>query len=323
MTDMTDDDPTFDALASAYLDDEVTPLERSSVEGDAALLARVAELRAVRAALQADVGQGDETLAAAHVAAALVEFDRVAAGGAINGTDEDVAGERTHQAAAAAAVTPADDLVVARARRARVASRRWKPVLAIAGAAALGVGALSTLDTRQSARDATSSAADTETTGLAAATTAEAGGDEVAAAEAAPADGGGSGADSTTRQTIGEIGVADVAEAPAAVPGAETTAAAAAEEALTTKAAGDAPALTTEEQLAAYATTADEQYRNSNSPNPPPDAQCADLGRLLGPVTWQGTPGELYVESPESDARRGAATVATPDCVPIVSVTYP
>jgi hypothetical protein len=49
MTDFSDDE-----LASAYLDDQVTPEERARVEGDSAVMARVAELRGARDALAAE-----------------------------------------------------------------------------------------------------------------------------------------------------------------------------------------------------------------------------------------------------------------------------
>ena len=52
------DFPSFssaDELASAYLDDEVTPAERAQLEADPVLLARVGELRAVRDALASPV----------------------------------------------------------------------------------------------------------------------------------------------------------------------------------------------------------------------------------------------------------------------------
>jgi hypothetical protein len=70
------DHDEFDAteLASAYLDGEVSDVERARVEGDRALLDEVERLRQVRAAL-GDVPSAPPTSATASIAAALSVFD--------------------------------------------------------------------------------------------------------------------------------------------------------------------------------------------------------------------------------------------------------
>ena len=60
-----------DELASAYLDDEVTPDERARVETDGALLARVEQLRAVRDALAGETPTRPAADRDAAIAAAL------------------------------------------------------------------------------------------------------------------------------------------------------------------------------------------------------------------------------------------------------------
>jgi hypothetical protein len=70
------DHDEFDAteLASAYLDGEVSDVERAQVEGDGALLAEVERLRQVRAAL-GDVPSAPPAIATAAIAAAMSVFD--------------------------------------------------------------------------------------------------------------------------------------------------------------------------------------------------------------------------------------------------------
>ena len=138
MADMTDDDFILDELASAYLDDEVTADERAAIEANPRALARVAALRAVRVTLQADVGEVDDDRLEAALATALAAH-RVAPGGASTATVGPEAGP-SGDPSTGAPVEPPVDLAAARRRH---AGRIWKPVLAVAGAAAIGVGAIS------------------------------------------------------------------------------------------------------------------------------------------------------------------------------------
>lgn len=75
----TPDDPTQDptVLASAYLDDEVTPDERARVEASPELLAEVDQLRQVRALVAADVQPAPLSERESHLAAALDVFDQL------------------------------------------------------------------------------------------------------------------------------------------------------------------------------------------------------------------------------------------------------
>jgi hypothetical protein len=111
---MADHDEFDDTeLASAYLDGEVSEVERARVEGDASLLAEVERLRTVRAAL-GDVPPASSATREAAIAAALSAFD------AQHPTAADLAG-------ADAGVVPLD-------RRRRT---RWMEGIAAAAAVAL------------------------------------------------------------------------------------------------------------------------------------------------------------------------------------------
>jgi hypothetical protein len=72
--------PPSDELASAYLDGEVSADERAIVEADAALLARVRELRAVRQALAAPLPTRPAADVDAAIAAALAAASDADAG---------------------------------------------------------------------------------------------------------------------------------------------------------------------------------------------------------------------------------------------------
>lgn len=77
---MSGDELPFDELASAYLDNEVTPDERAVVEADPQLLARADEFSGVRASLaDTDVSSFDFD---ALMSGALAEYDTVIAAGA-------------------------------------------------------------------------------------------------------------------------------------------------------------------------------------------------------------------------------------------------
>ena len=72
------DDDDFTLLASAYLDNEVTPDERAHVDADPELLAEVERLRTVRLVL-ADMEPSSITMREAHLAGALDAWDRLPA----------------------------------------------------------------------------------------------------------------------------------------------------------------------------------------------------------------------------------------------------
>ena len=77
---MSDFSSDLDELASAYLDGEATAEERALVEGDPALLARVADLQAVSGALSAEIelpttAQRDAAIAAAVAVSNVADLD--------------------------------------------------------------------------------------------------------------------------------------------------------------------------------------------------------------------------------------------------------
>jgi hypothetical protein len=67
----------FDELASAYLDNEVTPEERTRVESDATLRERVEELRATRDALSSEPVEPPPSAARAAAIAAALDASKV------------------------------------------------------------------------------------------------------------------------------------------------------------------------------------------------------------------------------------------------------
>lgn len=130
------DDPTL--LASAYLDDEVTPDERARVEGDPVLLAEVDRLRAVRVLL-ADVEPAAISVREAQLATALDIWERLPLAER-TGARRDVtpSGIDAAAVAGAASVTAPTPL-----KRRRSTSTRWLTsaaaalVLVLAGGVAL------------------------------------------------------------------------------------------------------------------------------------------------------------------------------------------
>lgn len=111
----------LDDLASAHLDGQTTPAEDAQVAGDPAVAARVAELAAVRAAMQSDGPPVDEVRREASIAAALAAFD-----------------EGRAEAAAPAGSAGVTPIAVAAARR-RVSRRNVQVIGAVAVAVALAV----------------------------------------------------------------------------------------------------------------------------------------------------------------------------------------
>jgi hypothetical protein len=328
MADMTDDDFILDELASAYLDDEVTADERAAIEADPSALARVEALRSVRVTLQADVGEVDGDVLEAALATALAAH-RVAPGGESTAT----VGPDAGPSGGPSDVTPVEPPVDLAAARRRRAGRIWKPVLAVAAAAAIGVGAISGVanlaadgggDDSASEAAVPLAASDTPAADTDAEITDDAAGAAPAASEAGsdPAQGAGD----ATRETISEIGVADVENAPAvstqpdAAAAGDTTEST---EATSTQAAVAAPALTTEQQLAAFSAETEPRTAAAPAPEASSSSPCPDLGYPAGAVVWQGTPGELYLNIPTDEDSPAVATVATVDCVVLVSVRFP
>jgi hypothetical protein len=142
---MSDDDHSPDLdLASAYLDDEVTPVERARVEGSEALLGRVQELRALRTELAAVAVPADRRDAA--LSAALAAFDDLH-----SGSEGD---------APPPSVPPARATVVSMSERRR-RQQRW--IGGVAAAAIIAVVGIATLNSSNDDRssDLSSSAATT------------------------------------------------------------------------------------------------------------------------------------------------------------------
>lgn len=291
-----------DELASAYLDDEATPDERVTVEADAGLLARVEAFRAVRTELGLDVSLVDAAERESALAAALAVFAARSAA-----PDE------------AAAVSPPADFAVAAERaaaRRRRPARWWKPVAAVAGAAAIGVAAISGVSNL--------SASDDDATTAEVPAASEPAPDQADAERATAADEESSGGGAPA--TIGEIDDAASAEAG---PLSESTAAPAEQLPMTSD--GSA-VIDSTEQLAAYAAELADGLAPSDATTMTEttaaaaqagtdDAGCPELGVWVATVTWQGEPGELYVATSDSGER--VATVAGVDCGALVSVPLP
>ena len=313
---MAHDDDFLDELASAYLDGEVTPEERAQVEADPELLARVERLRGVRVLLAGDVDLLDSS-----------GFDEMRLR-ALAALDEEPVEAGVPAAAAATSLDAA---------RQRRASRIWKPLAAVAGAAAIGVAAISgvaNLSADDNSSDQSTTASEETFAASAEAATAA---DDEAAKEAA---GGGSAADSAApAETIGEIGGgADVeggsplaadtgaAEISAAAPaGAPETTAAAAEEAATPPQSTIITArvaLSTEDEVVAVAADARNQLAAGMSPAPS-SSECPELGLRWDVVVWRGTPADLYLDVEPGASDADVAIVATEDCTVLLSVTLP
>ena len=128
------DDDDFTLLASAYLDNEVTPDERAHVDADPELLAEVERLRTVRLVL-ADMEPPSITMREAHLAGALDAWDRLPAtertGARRDATPSGIDAAAIAGAASVTAPTPL-------ARRRSGPSTRWLT----GAAAALVLGAL-------------------------------------------------------------------------------------------------------------------------------------------------------------------------------------
>jgi hypothetical protein len=132
----------IDELASAHLDGQTTASEAARIAADPVLLARVADLAAVRAAVQLDDGgPPDEGRREDAIAAALAAFDEVASDGTVG----------SGGVGASAPLTP---ITAISARRG--ASRRTLRLVgaaAVAVAAALAVPLLGRLDSDPSGDD--------------------------------------------------------------------------------------------------------------------------------------------------------------------------
>jgi hypothetical protein len=323
-------DDTLDELVSAYLDGEATPDERVRVEADPALLSRVALFAGVRGELGADVTLAAEDSRESSIAAALGVFDAEvanaasAAGGLVDDAGPRVDDAEPRVAAATLAATtpiPAAPTSIATAREQR--ARRWRPLLAVAGAAAIGVAAMSALSNRSANDDQITTAGDAPVETI------------------ASIEGGADAAASVQQDALADTGAAEVAPS---LPS-ETSAAAAApavvstDRAFTTEA--PAVALTTEEQLQSYAadlssrleakvagpstTAATESGGAATGDSAEPSAAtslegpCPEVaGVFVTTVTWQGADGMLLLAPDVIDATN--ATIVSVDCVVLVSV---
>lgn len=289
----------LDELASAYLDGEAAPGERAVVEADPALVARVDEFRSLRQALRRDLAAVDQRQLESALATALAVFD----------TEVGAGGER-RDGAADVERDPVD-LAAVRERRQR---RWWKPVAAVAGAAAMAVAVVSGIANLSADGDDEATTAEGSVVDAAA---------ESSSADRAAEDESPGGAEDEAPVTIDAI-------PEAATAGADTTAgdlaAAVTDVPLTEESSG--VALATTEQLVAYATeqvqsalpATDDTTETSPAQTTEPTG-CLELGALVAKIVWQGTPAELYLQSAISGER--VAIVVTPDCAILVSVTLP
>ena len=238
-------------------------------------------------------------------------------------------------------VEPPVDLAAARRRR---ASRIWKPVLAVAGAAAIGVGVISgvaNLAADGGGDDSASEAAVTLAASDAPDSALDADGSDRPPARRPP---------NPRRERIRRRAVATRRERRSrrsASPTCRTRPSCRRSRTPSRRPTGPsgdrggrggrgrpgrpqrrrsrppsaAPALTTEQQLAAF--SAGTETRSAAAPAPAESSSsspCPDLGYPAGSVVWQGTPGDLYVSVPTDEDSPAVATVATVDCVILVSV---
>jgi hypothetical protein len=258
------DELTPEELASAYLDGELNATDRAQVEADPALMALVAELRAVSDAVAAPVTPLTDDQRAAMVATAMATLP--ASG---------VAGE-----AGAAAVASLD---AARARRSA------RLVRAVAGglAAAAAVGLVALVVTRGGGSDGGS-----DTAGGAA---------ETAALEAAAGGGAeattAAAADAATADTVAAAAEVPAAQAPASEAPAEaadnTTTAA---PAITTATAGADRAVPDLGPLADRREARSATTSLAFVPAPADgDGPCAGYPPPVATATFQGTPAYVVI----------------------------
>ncbi len=291
---MTMDDSLdpLDELVSAYLDGEATPAERARVEADAELQARVASFTRIGEALRdVDIDPVERESA---LAAALAAFDTA---------DDTVT--------TVAAPVQLDTARAARDRRAERARRTGRALGWLGAAAAIGVAVVA-ISGGLGSSDDTDSASTSGDESVAA---------EFGAAAASELDASVA-ADSAPADTLSSI--EESADGGGAEVAAETTAAAE-----TGDVAATLPAFETTDDLEAYVRTAAAEGRLAvpSTPTTTPvgavERYCTLPGGVagvaVGPVLWQGVPGELIV-SPDT-AAPVRAVVLSADCKVILVTT--
>jgi hypothetical protein len=266
------DELTPEELACGYLDGELEADERARVEADPALLALVAELRAVSDAVAAPVAPLTDEQRSAMVAAAMGTIPAVGAGG----SDADI-GEP-----GAAAVASLD------AARARRSARLVRTVAGgLAAVAAVGLVALVVTRGGGSSNENTTADAGAATAALEAAAgggAADTTSADVGAAQAA--------ADTTAAAAEAPATEAPASEAPAGATGGTTTA-----PAMST--AADAGAERPVPDLGPLATRREATSATTGfvSVVPPPDSTgpCADYPAPVATATFQGKPAYVVI----------------------------
>lgn len=295
---MTMDDSLdpLDELVSAYLDGEATPAERARVEADAELQARVASFTRVGEALRdLDIDPVERESA---LAAALAAFDTA---------DDTVT--------TVAAPVQLDTARAARDRRAERSRRTGRALGWLGAAAAIGVAVVA-ISGGLGSSDDTDSASTSGDESVAA---------EFGAASASELDASVA-ADSAPADTLSSI--EESADGGGAAPATETTAAAETDDQAATMAA-TLPAFETTDDIEAYVRTAAAEGRLAvpSTPTTTPvgavERYCTLPGGVagvaVGPVLWQGVPGELIV-SPDT-AAPVRAVVLSADCKVILVTT--
>lgn len=315
---MNADDFSLDELASAYLDNEVTPDERVQAAADPAVIARVGEFRSLKSVLAADMTDEQPSVAIGAddmIARAMELFDE-------QHSDE--------QHAIVGNDLPTTSSVIAGGRVSPLRGRSlrrsipWSG-LAIAAAVLGGVFLVGRLANGPKSESKSASVADSAATTAAAAAdaasqAAPAATDAAAVTEAATAtDAAPSAFPQSVPVTIDSIGAAAAIDsasggAPATDAPAATDAAAATEAAAP---ATTVVSFTAEEQIRAYVAASVGADRSRLSVVPP--ANCQLNGIAVEAVTWQGVPG-ILVLSPDADAPTRAEVVDSA-CTVLVGIT--
>jgi DNA segregation ATPase FtsK/SpoIIIE, S-DNA-T family len=270
-----------DELASAYLDGEVTPVERATVEGDSTLMARVEELRSVRALLRDSSAPAGPAISATAVAQAADERDAAIAAALA------AAMPSSHQPAHETAPERGHGQTRrTRPRPLRAGSGRRRALLALAGVAAAAVIAVAVVAASRSTSTITASPGSSAT--IAAAPT--------LAPAARPAT---------------AAGQPDTTAAPAPSPA--TTAAAAASPIAPSGAAAKSPPVI---DLGALTNAAAVRAAVATAPPATTELDPCSLApaRLVGRAQWNGIGVYVYVLDGQ------AVVVATTGCERLVEV---
>ncbi len=310
---MSPEDFSLDELAGAYLDDEVTPEERATAESDPAVVARVAEFRALRGALAADAAPGAPAGAAGTdemITRALALYDELRgdSGGPVSSAD----------GTPSRAPTP----IVRLADRPRRIAAPWAWVAAAAAVAgglfvvgrAIGVRDESSISASDgpAAEATTDAAAFEQSAGAAPAMTEAATASSVAASAAIPA--------AAPVATIGSIdgGAAVATAGPLEAPAATEAPAAAAATATDAATATTVVSFTAEEQLTLYVTSLAGGPAAERNKLVVPPANCQLSGTPVEEVSWRGTTGVLYLIPDATNP--ASAQIVGANCIVLVAV---